>query len=79
MGAVGQRHGGAEKKAGRVAAKAWRFTAEMREIAETFEAAGAIPEFHRAAEEVYARLAGFKDAQAPALDKILLALSRNAP
>ena len=70
---------GAEKKAGRVAAKAWRFTAEMREIAETFEAAGAIPEFHRAAEEVYARLAGFKDAQAPALDKILLALNRNAP
>jgi 3-hydroxyisobutyrate dehydrogenase-like beta-hydroxyacid dehydrogenase len=66
---------GAEKKAGRVAAKAWRFTAEMREIAETFEAAGATPEFHRAAEEVYAQLLGFKDQETPDLDEILRALT----
>jgi 3-hydroxyisobutyrate dehydrogenase-like beta-hydroxyacid dehydrogenase len=65
---------GAEKKAGRVSAKAWRFGAEMREIAETFATAGATPQFHRAAEEVYARLAAFKDAESPDLNKILSAL-----
>jgi 3-hydroxyisobutyrate dehydrogenase-like beta-hydroxyacid dehydrogenase len=44
------------------AAKAWRFGAEMHEIADTFEAAGLPGGFHRAAAEVYDRLAGFKDA-----------------
>ena len=52
----------AEKKASRVAAKAWRFAAEMREIVETFEGAGVSPEFHRAAEEIYASMGRFKDA-----------------
>jgi 3-hydroxyisobutyrate dehydrogenase-like beta-hydroxyacid dehydrogenase len=53
----------AEKKASRVAAKAWRFAAEMREISDTFEAAGVTPEFHRAAEQVYESMGQFKDAQ----------------
>ena len=53
----------AEKKASRVAAKAWRFAPEMREIAETFEGAGMTPEFHRAAEQIYAAMERFKDAQ----------------
>jgi 3-hydroxyisobutyrate dehydrogenase-like beta-hydroxyacid dehydrogenase len=47
------------------ARKAWRFEAEMHEIASTFEAAGLPGGFHRAAAEVYARLAGFKDAKQP--------------
>lgn len=47
------------------ARKAWRFEGEMREIAATFEAAGLPGGFHRAAAEVYARLAGFKDAKQP--------------
>jgi 3-hydroxyisobutyrate dehydrogenase-like beta-hydroxyacid dehydrogenase len=65
---------GAEKKAGRVAAKAWRFAAEMREIVDTFESAGATPKFHRAAEDVYTRLAAFKDLESPDLNKVLCAL-----
>ncbi|MCP5057459.1 MAG: NAD(P)-dependent oxidoreductase [bacterium] len=48
-----------------VAAKAWRFEGEMREIAATFEAAGLPDGFHQAAAEVYRRLAGFQDAQEP--------------
>lgn len=45
-----------------VAPKAWRFEAEMREIAATFGAAGLPPGFHEAAAEINGRLAGFKDA-----------------
>lgn len=41
--------------------KAWRFAGEMAEIAETFKAAGLPDGFHRAAEALYARLAGYKD------------------
>jgi 3-hydroxyisobutyrate dehydrogenase-like beta-hydroxyacid dehydrogenase len=53
------------------AVKAWRFGAEMREIADTFEAADLPGGFHRAAAEVYDRLAGFKDApELPALDTV---------
>lgn len=47
------------------ARKAWRFEGEMKEIAATFEAAGLPGGFHRAAAEVYARLAGFKDEKEP--------------
>lgn len=53
------------------AVKAWRFSAEMHEIADTFEAAGLPGGFHRAAAEVYDRLAGFKDApELPELDMV---------
>ena len=45
-----------------VAPKAWRFVAEMEEIAATFEAAGVPGGFHRAAGEIFARLAAFKGA-----------------
>ena len=47
------------------ALKAWRFVAEMREIASTFEAAGLPGDFHRAAAQIYERLAAFKDAPTP--------------
>jgi 3-hydroxyisobutyrate dehydrogenase-like beta-hydroxyacid dehydrogenase len=54
------------------AAKAWRFVAEMQEIAATFAAAGLPDGFHRAAAEVYGRLAALKDApEAPDLDAVL--------
>ena len=43
------------------AAKAWRFAGEMDEIASTFEADGLPDGFHRAAADVYRRLAEFKD------------------
>jgi hypothetical protein len=43
-----------------VAPKAWRFVAEMQEIAAAFEAAGMPGGFHRAAGEIFARLADFK-------------------
>jgi len=43
------------------AAKAWRFAGEMDEIAATFEADGLPGGFHRAAADVYRRLAQFKD------------------
>lgn len=41
--------------------KAWRFVAEMEEIAETYGDAGLPAGFHRASAEVYTRLAAFKD------------------
>jgi 3-hydroxyisobutyrate dehydrogenase-like beta-hydroxyacid dehydrogenase len=46
-------------------AKAWRFEGEMYEIAATFEGAGLPGGFHRAAAEVYNRLASFKDQTTP--------------
>ena len=47
------------------AGKAWRFGAEMEEIADTFAAAGLPDGFHRAAAEVYRRMSGYKDAPNP--------------
>ena len=59
-----------------VTAKAWRFIGEMQEIAATLEHAGQPGGFHRAAEEIYARMAGFKDAAVkPALEEVLAALT----
>lgn len=43
------------------ARKAWRFTGEMEEIADTFAAAGLPDGFHRAAAEIYLRMADYKD------------------
>jgi 3-hydroxyisobutyrate dehydrogenase-like beta-hydroxyacid dehydrogenase len=57
------------------ARKAWRFAGEMREIADTFAAAGLPDGFYRAAAELYETLAGFKDApQTPELDQVVAAL-----
>jgi 3-hydroxyisobutyrate dehydrogenase-like beta-hydroxyacid dehydrogenase len=58
-----------------VTAKAWRFSGEMAEIAATFREAGLPGEFHAAAEMIYQRIAGFKDApETPALEEVLEAL-----
>src|SRR5438067_2528213 len=55
--------------------KAWRWVAEMEEIAASFEAAGLPGGFHHAAAEIYGRLAAFKDgAAAPPLDEVTEAL-----
>ena len=55
--------------------KAWRWVAEMEEIAASFEAAGLPGGFHLAAAEIYGRLAAFKDSAAPpSLDEVTEAL-----
>ncbi len=60
-----------------VTAKAWRFVAEMNEIAATFEDAGQPGGFHRAAADLYSRLAHLKSGPHPtALDVTLDALRR---
>jgi 3-hydroxyisobutyrate dehydrogenase-like beta-hydroxyacid dehydrogenase len=62
-----------------VTAKAWRFAGEMAEIAATFREAGMPGEFHAAAEIIYRRLAGFKDAPAtPALEEVLEKLTQTS-
>jgi 3-hydroxyisobutyrate dehydrogenase-like beta-hydroxyacid dehydrogenase len=59
-----------------VTAKAWRFSGEMNEIAETLEDAGLPGGFHLAANEVYQRLSSYKDAsELPSLEKVLRALT----
>jgi 3-hydroxyisobutyrate dehydrogenase-like beta-hydroxyacid dehydrogenase len=63
------------QRARRVTAKAWRFEGEMGEIAATFEEAGLPGGFHLAAAEIYRRLAHFKDADTPALEDVLQALT----
>ena len=45
--------------------KAWRYVGEMEEIAATFETVGLPAGFHKAAAEICARLAGFKDRTEP--------------
>lgn len=54
--------------------KAWRFAGEMQEIADALAAAGLPEGFHRAAADVYGRLAGFKDVEAPELDAVVTTL-----
>ena len=59
----------------RVAGRAWRWDAEMLEIARTLEDAGLPGGAFEAASEVYRRMAGFKDtATAPSLDDVIAAL-----
>jgi len=61
----------------KVTAKAWRFAGEMAEIAATFREAGMPGEFHVAAEMIYRRIAGFKDAPAiPSLEEVLETLTQ---
>lgn len=65
----------ARQRVQRVTAKAWRFAGEMDEIAATFGDAGIPDGFHRAAADIYRRLASFKDApEVPSLDAVLEAL-----
>jgi 3-hydroxyisobutyrate dehydrogenase-like beta-hydroxyacid dehydrogenase len=59
------------------ARKAWRWIAEMEEIAASFEAAGLPAGFHLAAADIYRRLEHFKDAaKPPALAEVKAALLR---
>ncbi|MBL8378932.1 MAG: NAD(P)-dependent oxidoreductase [Burkholderiales bacterium] len=53
--------------------KAWRWVAEMEEIAASLSAVGLPPGFHEAAAEVFARLEGFKETRR--LDSIAPALA----
>jgi 3-hydroxyisobutyrate dehydrogenase-like beta-hydroxyacid dehydrogenase len=64
----------AKARTRRVTAKAWRFAGEMEEIVATFADAGLPDGFHRAAADVYTRLAGFKDGPEPSLVDVLAAL-----
>ena len=53
------------------ARKAWRFSGEMEEIADTFAAAGLPDGFHRAAADIYRRMTDYKDAaQAPSVEEV---------
>ncbi len=45
--------------------KAWRFVGEMKEVAATFELAGLPTGFHKAAADIYERLAVFKNCTDP--------------
>ena len=56
--------------------KAWRFSGEMREIANTFADAGLPNGFHIAAAEVFGRLEKFKDASPENIDLLLSALKQ---
>ncbi len=56
------------------ARKAWRFVGEMEEIAAAFASAGLPDGFHRAAADLYKRLAHFKAGEPPELDRVVRAL-----
>ena len=59
----------------RVTAKAWRFEGEMHEIASTLQEASLPDGFHKAAAEIYRRMAGFKDnPETPQLNDVLKTL-----
>ncbi len=58
--------------------KAWRFSGEMREIANTFKTAGNSDGFHLAAADTFDKLSDHKDwQQAPSLNEILESLKKN--
>jgi 3-hydroxyisobutyrate dehydrogenase-like beta-hydroxyacid dehydrogenase len=63
------------RSAAGAAPKAWRWVGEMHEIASSFEAVGLPGGFHRAAADVYERLATFKVGEAP-FEAILAQLLR---
>jgi 3-hydroxyisobutyrate dehydrogenase-like beta-hydroxyacid dehydrogenase len=72
------------RKATRAAAvaapKAWRYVGEMEEIAAAFEAAGLTPGFHKAAADIWQRLAPFKDRTdpPPTVEAVIEALCASA-
>lgn len=59
--------------------KAWRWVGEMEEIAATMTGAGLPDGFHRAAGELYLRMAGFKDSEGPSLDVVIDAILAGPP
>jgi len=72
------------RKATRAAAvaapKAWRYVGEMEEIAAAFETAGLTPGFHKAAADIWQRLAPFKDRTdpPPTVEAVIEALCASA-
>lgn len=60
-----------EAVAAAVSPKAWRFSGEMAEIADTMAKAGLPDGFHRGAEELYRRMADFKDTPNVALSQVI--------
>ena len=68
-------HAAAVKSVQHTAPKAWRFVAEMHEIAATLESVGLPGGFHLAAAEIYGRLAPFKGVSKPELADTLRVLS----
>jgi hypothetical protein len=62
-----------------MAPRAWRFAAEMREIASTFESAGLPGEFHEGAARLYEMLREFKDAEDLTFSEVLAALAAKRP
>jgi 3-hydroxyisobutyrate dehydrogenase-like beta-hydroxyacid dehydrogenase len=62
----------------RSAPKAWRFVAEMDEIAASFALAGLPAGFHHAAAEIYRRLERFKNEPDVDLDALLAAVLESA-
>jgi 3-hydroxyisobutyrate dehydrogenase-like beta-hydroxyacid dehydrogenase len=68
-----------ENAARGTARKAWRWVGEMDEIAATFDADGLPDGFHRAAGELYRRMAIYKDAAAPpSIEDVAKTLLREA-
>jgi len=63
-----------EVRVRQVTAKAWRFAAEMEEIAATFSSANMPDGFHLAAAEIYRRIAHLQDTCEPSLTTVLAAL-----
>ena len=62
------------------ARKAWRFSGEMEEIADTFDAAGLPDGFHRAAAEIYRRMGDYKDtAHTPSVEEATARILEEAP
>ncbi len=62
----------------RITDRAWRWVAEMEEIAATFAAANEPRGFHEAAGDIYRRLAQFKDEPTPSVEAVLDALATPA-
>lgn len=62
---------GLEREMSRIAPKAWRFAAEMHEIATTFQSAGVPGEFYVGAAEIFRRLEGFKGREQPSPKDVL--------
>jgi 3-hydroxyisobutyrate dehydrogenase-like beta-hydroxyacid dehydrogenase len=59
------------ERAGPSAAKAWRWSGEMREIAATLAAVGLPADFHAGAADVYERLAPLKDDPRATIDDVV--------
>ena len=60
-----------DRVAAGVSPKAWRFMGEMDQIGDSFTAAGLPSGFADAANEIYRRMAGFKDTSGVTLDHVI--------